>query len=269
MDSTRPIRALMRGLDALTVLNLHDGATVSEVAEEIRLPRTTVYRILETLCDSGFAFRDTVDERYRLTIQVRGLSAGFDDETWVTQIARPLLAALSEQIVWPVHLSTLSGTGMLLREATDHQSPFATERLSAGVRLPLLASAAGRAYLAFCSTAQAEALIDILTRSARDEDRLARERADLNRILSDIKSAGFASTQRHRRLADEITLSVPVPLNDRSLAILSARFLASALPLKLGVERFLPKLRHCAAKITSTFLQKQTEAPKSAPRTAA
>ena len=49
MESTRPIRALVRGLDALTVLNSRDGATVSEVAQEIRLPRTTVYRILE-LC---------------------------------------------------------------------------------------------------------------------------------------------------------------------------------------------------------------------------
>jgi IclR family transcriptional regulator, mhp operon transcriptional activator len=46
MESIRPIRALMRGLDALTVLNLRDGATVSEVAQEIRLPRTTFYRIL-------------------------------------------------------------------------------------------------------------------------------------------------------------------------------------------------------------------------------
>ena len=58
MDSTRPIRALMRGLEALTILNLRDGASVSEIAQEIRLPRTTVYRILETLCDSGYAFRD-------------------------------------------------------------------------------------------------------------------------------------------------------------------------------------------------------------------
>ena len=79
MDSTRPIRALMRGLDALTILNLRDGVTVSEVAHEIRLPRTTVYRILETLCLSGFVHRDSADERYRLTIMVRTLSAGFDD----------------------------------------------------------------------------------------------------------------------------------------------------------------------------------------------
>ena len=144
MDSTRPIRALMRGLDALTVLNLRDGATVSEVAHEIRLPRTTVYRILETLCNSGFVYRDTTDERYRLTILVRGLSGGFDDEAWVNQIAKPLIFTLCSEIVWPVSIATLSGTKMMLREATDHSTPLAIERYSAGFQLPVLASAAGR-----------------------------------------------------------------------------------------------------------------------------
>ena len=88
MESTRPIRALIRGLDALTVLNLRNGATVSEVAQEIRLPRTTTYRILETLSHAGFVYRDATDDRYRLTIMVRGLSDGYDDEAWITQIAR-------------------------------------------------------------------------------------------------------------------------------------------------------------------------------------
>src|SRR5258708_17385353 len=99
MDSTRPIRALMRGLDALTVLNLRDGATVSEVAHEIRLPRTTVYRILETLCNSGFVYRDGADERYPLTILVRRLSGGFDDEAWVHQLAKPMIYRVSAAIV--------------------------------------------------------------------------------------------------------------------------------------------------------------------------
>src|SRR5580700_7528657 len=116
MESTRPIRALMRGLDALTVLNLRDGATVSEIAQEIRLPRTTVYRILETLCDAGFVFRDTSDDRYRLTIRVRTLSGGFEDDSWVTQIAKPFITELSHDIVWPVSVASLSGSAMMVRE---------------------------------------------------------------------------------------------------------------------------------------------------------
>ena len=101
MESTRPIRALIRGLDALTVLNLRNGATVSEVAQEIKLPRTTTYRILETLSHAGFVYRDSTDDRYRLTIMVRGLSDGYDDEAWVTDIARPNVLALGERVVGP------------------------------------------------------------------------------------------------------------------------------------------------------------------------
>lgn len=270
MDSTRPIRALTRGLDALTNLNLRDGATVSEVAHEIRLPRTTVYRILETLCNSGFAYRDTADERYRLTILVRGLSKGFDDEAWVNQIARPLIYSLCSEIVWPVSIATLSGTQMMLREATDHSTPLAIERYSPGFQLPLLTTATGRVYLANCPTVQRDALIEMLARSNKEEDRQARDRSELLRVLGEVKSLGYATATRTRRLVDEFTVSVPVPMNDRTLAALTVRFIASALPLKAGIERFLPKLRLCAAKISSVFREQQAAARQQpAPRATA
>jgi hypothetical protein len=79
----------------------------------------------------------------------------------------------------------------------------------------------------------------------------------LLRALAEIKSQGFATATRTRRLVDEYTISVPVTLNDRTLAALTVRFIASALPLKTGIERFLPKLRLCAAKISTVFLEQQ------------
>jgi IclR family mhp operon transcriptional activator len=270
MESTRPIRALMRGLDALTFLNLRDGATVSEVAQEIRLPRTTVYRILETLCNAGFVYRDAADDRYRLTILVRGLSDGFDDEAWVTQIAKPFIHELCREVVWPVSVATLSGTTMLVRESTDHSSPLATERYSAGFRAPLLTTSTGRVYLANSPPPQRETLIEILARSNKEDDRAARSRVELQRMLADIKASGYATAARTRRLVEEISLSVPVLLHDRVLASLTVRFAASAVPLKTGVERFLPKLRQCAARISTLFSEQQAEARiKSAPETAA
>jgi IclR family mhp operon transcriptional activator len=269
MESTRPIRALMRGLDALTVLNLRDGATVSEVAHEIRLPRTTVYRILETLCNAGFVFRDTSDDRYRLTIMVRSLSGGFDDEAWVTQIAKPLIDDLGREIVWPISIATLLGTSMIVRET--NASPLTVERYSAGFRMPLLASAAGRVYLSFCSAPQRETLIEILSRSGKEEDRLARTpRTDLARILAEIKSQGYGVASGTRRLVEEISVSVPILLEDRILACLTARFAAAAVPQRTGIERFLPKLKQCAVRISTSFLEQQAEAlRKGAPEQAA
>jgi IclR family transcriptional regulator, mhp operon transcriptional activator len=212
------------------------------------------------LCNSGFVYRDSTDERYRLTILVRGLSEGFDDEAWVKEIAKPIIYGLCAEIVWPVSISTLSGTKMMLREATDHSTPLAIERYSAGFQLPLLITASGRVFLANCPPVQRDALIDILARSNKEEDKPARDRAELLRALAEIKSQGFATATRTRRIVDEYTVSVPVPLNDRTLAALTTRFIASALPLKTGLERFLPRLRQCAAKISTVFLEQQAEA---------
>lgn len=270
MESTRPIRALIRGLDALTVLNSRDGATVSEVAQEIRLPRTTVYRILETLCGAGFIYRDSSDDRYRLTVMVRSLSGGFDDDAWVTQIAKPLIGDLGREIVWPVSISTLLGTSMIVREANS-SALLEIERHSAGYRLPMLSTASGRVYLSFCPAPQREAVLDILARSGREEDRLARApRTDLTRILSEVRSGGYSATSRTRRLVEEISVSVPVLSEDRIHACLSVRFAANALPQKAGIERFLPKLRQCASRISQSFVEQQADAHrKGAPERAA
>jgi IclR family mhp operon transcriptional activator len=261
MESTRPIRALTRGLDALTVLNSRDGATVSEVAQEIRLPRTTVYRILETLCNSGFVFRDAADDRYRLTVEVLRLRRGFDDESWVSQIAKPHIDALCRDIVWPVSIATLSGSAMMVRESTDHETPLAIERCSAGFRVPLISSAAGRVYLAHCPEDERDALIDILARSNKEDDKPARApRVELLRMLADIKREGYATSTRTRRLVDEVSLGVPVNSHDRLLASLTVRFITSAVPLKAALERFLPKLRQCSAVINTFYSEQQRDA---------
>jgi IclR family transcriptional regulator, mhp operon transcriptional activator len=269
MESTRPIRALMRGLDALTVLNVRDGASVSEVAHEIHLPRTTVYRILETLCNAGFAFRDAADDRYRLTIRVRALSEGFGDEAWVSQIAKPVIHELGREIVWPVAIATLSGSSMLLRESTDYGAPQLLERHSAGSRAPLLSTAAGVVVLANASLPQRDALIEILAASNKEEDKPARLREELLRTLGEVRSVGYATTTLTRRLTDEFSLSVPVLLDGAPPAALTVRFSGSTVPLKTGIERFLPKLRRSAAKITSLFLEQRAPAqPESAPAAA-
>jgi IclR family mhp operon transcriptional activator len=254
----------MRGLDALQILNLRNGATVSEVVQETRLPRTTVYRILETLCDSGFVQRDSSDDRYRLTIMVRGLSDGFDDEAWVTQIAKPFISELCRDVVWPVAIATLSGTGMLMRETTDHASPLAIERYSAGFRVSLLASATGLAYLAHCPATQRQALIDQLARSNKSDDKLARSPGELLSTLEAIRAQGYAMLNPSRPRSLEMTISVPIALEERVLGALTIRIATAAMSPQAAVARFLPRLRECANRIRAEFSEQPIEARRAA-----
>jgi IclR family mhp operon transcriptional activator len=253
-DSTRPIRALNRGLDVLTELNRLERAAINTLAAAVGLPRTTTYRILETLRLAGYVDRDAHDDCYRPTIMVRALSDGFDDEALVAHIAKPLLAALGSQIVWPVAIATPSGSTMMIRETTDRQSPLALEQYSAGVRVPMLASAAGRAYLAFCSPQQRDAMLELLARSSSPEDRLARNRVEVERLLNETRTQGFGMAHRARRVSEETSLAIPVRARDRILASVTVRYAATAVPLRTAVEQFLPKMREVAQKIEAQFI---------------
>lgn len=266
MSSTRPIRALLRGLEVLHVLNHHNGATVSEVASSIDLPRTTTYRILETLCVAGYAYRAVSDDRYRLTIMVRGLSDGFDDEAWVTQIARPYIYKLCQEIVWPVAVATLSGSSMLIRQTTDHQSPLAVEKRGPGFRVSVLTSAAGIAYLTFCTKEQRDSLLDILAKSKREADKSARNRKKVYEILVETRKRGYAISHRSRRISDELSFSVPILADDRLLASLTFRCSSTAVPENEAIRNFVPKLKTVALQIGQEFVdQHKTDELVSAP----
>jgi len=60
-EAVRPIRALLRGLQAMAALKGSRGLTVTETARRAKLPRTTTYRILETLRTGGYVLRDEHD----------------------------------------------------------------------------------------------------------------------------------------------------------------------------------------------------------------
>ena len=190
---------------------------------------------------------------------VRSLADGFDDEAWVTQIARPCINELCREIVWPISLTSPSGTSMLIRDTTDHTSPLAVERFNAGFRIPLLTTSSGRVYLAFCPREQRDCLLEIpeplTARGGCAREKPARGRAPAR---GDAEQ-GYATATRPRRVSEESVMAVPVLVEDRVLAAVAVRFSATAVSQRVAVERFLPKLRATAQKIRQKFTDAQRE----------
>ena len=253
---TRPIRALSRGLEVLAELNRRERAAIHTLSSAVGLPRTTTFRILETLRLAGFVERDPHDDCYRPTVHVRTLADGFDDEAMIAHIGKAYLPELAEEIVWPMDIATPAGSGMLVRETS--RSPLALEPGGIGDVLPMLASAAGRAYLAFSTTAVREVILDSL---AHSPERLARDRPEIERILQESRAQGFGLSQRARRISQEVTLALPLRAADRVLGTLAVRFAATAVPLRRAIDQFMPKMREVVDKIEAEFGRPTWSAP--------
>lgn len=243
-ERIRPIRALLRGLEALECLNRCDGLTVSEVASEARLPRTTAYRVLETLCVGGFVVRDEEDDRYRPTLRVRGLADGFVDDAWIREVARPEMERTGRTILWPLMLSTVAGGALILRVVTDRMSPLALAHYAPGERLGLATSPAGMMRLACASEAERTALLDL----ARAQ---GASKADLDvarKGAAEAAARGYALDLRS--VAGEAGVSTPVrDAEGRLRAVLCMRFIRSALEPEKVIGDFVPALRASSARI--------------------
>jgi IclR family mhp operon transcriptional activator len=252
------VRSLERGLALLVAMNRRKRPSVVELARDTRLPRPTVYRLLETLSRAGFVTRSRPLERYCLSRQVRTLSDGFAEHDWIAEVAAPLMAECTRQAVWPVALLTFEEGRMLVRETTHEASTLSIDHGMVGRRLPMLRTAAGRCYLAFCSDKERHAILEMLARSRAPENRGARETQRLTRLFDAIRAKGYAVQDREIN-PKTAGIAVPIRSGAHLLGCMSLIWISSGLTIEDAQTKLVPLLLSTASRIAEAFRDRKSE----------
>ncbi|BEH12979.1 MULTISPECIES: DNA-binding transcriptional regulator [Marinobacter] len=247
----KTVRGLTRGLTVLNALNRElVGATPSRLSELTGIHRTTVRRLLETLQSEGYVRRSPSDDSYRLTMKVRELSEGFRDDHWISAVAAPLLGELLNEVLWPTDLTTLEADAMVVRETTHRFSRLSFHRSMVGRRLPLLETASGLAYLAFCPEKERNELIQLLARQQGREGEIARDTKALNNLLLRTQRKGFGENYQDWDLEQRIaSIAIPIRSGDEVLACLNLVYIAEAMTIDDAAAKYLPAMNRTRAKI--------------------
>lgn len=243
----------LRILKVLAAVNRMGDCTNAAVADAVGLSRATSYRYLETLREGGYLIKDEGSHSFRPSHRVRELSCGFLEESWIEDCAGPEIEKLGANLVWPVAISTLSGTSMLLRSSSDATSPLAVRPFLSGSRVGVLDTASGLTYLAYLNEEVRGTVIAILARSGDARDRLARQPKTLARVLAQIRRQGYGTGMVERPRGPWQAIAVPVFSKGRILACLSVRFAGSAVDEKEALVSFLPRLEDAANRIGNAF----------------
>jgi IclR family mhp operon transcriptional activator len=247
-DTYKHVRALQRGLDVLVALNEQGAASVSLLAEQTGLHRTTVYRVLETLRSLGYVRRSETDDSYRPTAQVRTLSAGFDESERLANAAAASLNELLREIAWPSSVATPRSDAMVIRETTHGRTELFVHDVHVGTRSPVLTTAMGRAYLAYCSAHEREALLESVAASRGPEAALARDADYVRRIIHATREAGFGLSFGDTKAALG-SVALPIHAERRVMGCVNVVFFTGAVGRQSAVNKFVPALRRAAAAI--------------------
>jgi IclR family mhp operon transcriptional activator len=248
----KEVRGLSRGLDVLRALNRLPGGigATTELARACGLDRTTTKRLLETLRAQGFVRQGEREGQYYLTFEVRRLSEGFEDEAWIAQVATPAMQASVRNLVWPCDLATAEAGFMVVRESTHRWSALSQHRAMIGERLPLLVTAAGRAYLAACGDVEREGLVELLMRRDDRWGELARDSGFVERVIAETRQRGYAYNDGEwSREASFAAVAVPLFSGSRLLAALNMVFPKAAVSTRDLEARFVPALTKLARAI--------------------
>jgi DNA-binding IclR family transcriptional regulator len=204
-----------------------NGATIRGIVDQLRLPRTTVYRILNTLQLHDIV-RRSADGTYRLGSRLLTLAARTINESRdydLAALSMPHLRRLASETGEGCKVSIVDGDEVLVIAAVDGQREYALTVVP-GQRLPLHAGAAAKVLLAnLPKEALAQRLRGSLprytARTATDGRKLAVE-------LAKVRRQGWAADNGEYALSVN---AIAAPIPDRSgqaIAALSVPYLAGA-----------------------------------------
>lgn len=182
------VTALARGLEVLACFRTGE-ATLSnqELAVRCKLPKSTVSRLTMTLTKLGYLIHVQESGRYRLGTACLALGSALLTRLDVRKIARPMMQELANFSGASVSLGVRDKLSMIYVE-NCRSSAALTLTLDVGSRMPLAASAIGRAWLAAVSPEERQLALDQI----RELDDLAWPgiEAGVNKALEDYRTLG-------------------------------------------------------------------------------
>lgn len=140
---------LIKGMELLEELShYHRGLTLQEMSEALHYPKTTVFRLVNTLLDLGYIGKDAADNRYFLSRKLFKLGISALGEANIVERAIEPMTRLRDQVKESVMLGTLIDNKVVLLEQVLGSHSF-TFILKPGTTICLHASAPGKVLMAY------------------------------------------------------------------------------------------------------------------------
>lgn len=230
-----PVQAVERAFAILELLSRsRSSLSAIEISQELGLKRTTVYGLLESLMQMGYALR--VDNKYTISGKMFHLSYTYPNRFRVAQVAESYMCAMAQKYECTSHLGILSqNTEVLLIRACF---PNNVDRIHSGSMFPLHASSMGKVLLAFQPEETRQKILQSLHLTRYTSTTITSLDA-LTEELDRIRELGYGE-DRSEYLDDTHCLAVPV-FNEKNAIVAAMSFSSDEASMRQVRAKLLPE----------------------------
>jgi IclR family transcriptional regulator, KDG regulon repressor len=249
MTNDYTVKPVQKALQVLLCLGEEQKPlTLTEICYKVRLPKTTVFRYLHTLCQDGFVTHDSAGDSYRLGLRLFELGQLAGEQLRVRDVAWPYLQSLRDQFNETVNLGMLDGAEIVYIDMAESRHSLRMQaRL--GSRDPVHSTALGKAILAFTPQERWP-----LHMPARLEPRTAQTQISHEHLYTELfntRQRGYAQDNGEN---EEGTCCIGAPIFDHSGQVLYALSLSA--PASRMDESQLPTIAAAIVETATTVSQR-------------
>ena len=148
-DTNYRVPGLERGLRILAEFSPREPVLgAPELSKRLGIPRTTVFRLLQTLESLGFLERTDRDRNYRLGVAVLRLGFEYLSSLELTDLGLPIIEALRNATGLTSHIVIRDGRDVVfVAKAQSHAPIFSSVTVNVGTRLPAHATTHGQVLM--------------------------------------------------------------------------------------------------------------------------
>lgn len=210
VGATETTFAIIEALDEL------DGCGVTDLADHLGMPKSTVHNYLSTLEQEEYIHKE--GKSYQVGIKFLDLGASARRRLPVYEVAKPEVNQLAEKTGELANLLVEDhGKGVYVHQARGEQAVQVDS--SVGARVDLHATAFGKAILAHLPDSRVEEIVERHGLPRRTE-RTVGTREELQATLEDVRERGYAIDDQER-LEGLRCVAAPVLIDGRVLGAVS------------------------------------------------
>lgn len=193
-----------KALTILPILTLEKGGMgMMELSKRIGLNRSTVYRLVSALMESGFIRQDPVTQKYSLGLKIVELAGHILAEMDVREIARAHLQKLARLSGETIHLSIMNKDGAAGYEIVYIDKVEGAEAVGlltqVGKSFPAYLTAMGKAILAYLPKDELDEMLARQHFEARTKYTIVNKQ-ELIEHLKIVRALGYAVDNEENRL---------------------------------------------------------------------
>lgn len=235
------VKTVRTAFEILEALKSLDGATTTEIADRLDLPKSSAYNHLQTLEHDGYVVK--VGQTYEVGLRLLDLGAFARQKQTLFDVAQPELESVAEETGELVNLLVEeSGRGIfLLREQGENAVNIDSY---AGQSIHLHTTALGKTVLAHLSPERREEVIDRHGLPRKTESTIT-DRDRLEAELEEIRTEGVAY-DIEERIRGLRCVAVPIFEDDAIAGAISVSGPNSRMSEQRIGDDILPELKHAA-----------------------